>query len=166
MLDTLTKLSHIEMVISRLWRKREYLEISANLQQIAINYLIIWYIFIIFRPIDTSGSSDSPNYDGERRRRSYSSYKDYATDILQSSRQSLGNVSGTYELYDTSPIRYGTQSQNSSFMSEDLESLADSVQSENIHTYSQGYENKFKTTRPVRSTDLKSKVFLRKKLHL
>ncbi|KAK3094106.1 hypothetical protein FSP39_024188, partial [Pinctada imbricata] len=98
------------------------------------------------------GHESTPNL----HTRSYSSYSDYAKDILDSSYQSINGVmSGSYELYDdeisrlTSQYSLRSYSPTSSVKSADLDSFPDPVYS--------GTFNPFRT-RPVRSTDIKSRL--------
>lgn len=105
------------------------------------------------------------NYSGMRSRtssnassrRSYSCYRDYARDLIEGGQRSIhGVVSGSYELYDDStPHVRAVVSPPSSIVS-DLESLPDSVLSEQ-------YPGRIINTdplrtRPINSTDIKSRI--------
>ncbi|XP_069119081.1 uncharacterized protein [Argopecten irradians] len=105
------------------------------------------------------------NYSGMRSRtssnassrRSYSCYRDYARDLIEGGQRSIhGVVSGSYELYDDStPHVRAVVSPPSSIVS-DLESLPDSVLSEQ---YAGRIINTDPLrTRPINSTDIKSRI--------
>ncbi|XP_033735090.1 uncharacterized protein LOC117323766 [Pecten maximus] len=113
------------------------------------------------------------NYSGMRSRtssnassrRSYSSYRDYARDLIEGSRRSIhGVVSGSYELYDDSTQHSretGVISPPSSVVS-DLESLPDSILSEqyasNTTHSNMNTDPSFLRTRPINSKDIKSRI--------
>ncbi|OWF35730.1 hypothetical protein KP79_PYT10774 [Mizuhopecten yessoensis] len=105
-------------------------------------------------------------------RRSYSSYRDYARDLIEGSQRSIhGMVSGSYELYDTTNHGRGTGviSPPSSVVS-DLESLPDSILSEqyasNATTSHLNTDPSFIRTRPINSADIKSRIRKQRKIPL
>lgn len=92
-------------------------------------------------------------------KRAYSSYKDYARDVMDSSHRAMrGVVTGSYELYDDG-IGRELFSPTSSVIS-DFDSL--SVPDFNP-TYITPSRDNYARTRPVKSSDIKSKLFQKHK---
>ncbi|XP_060080344.1 uncharacterized protein LOC132559734 [Ylistrum balloti] len=119
------------------------------------------------------------NYSGMRSRtgsnassrRSYSSYRDYARDLIEGSQRSIhGVVSGSYELYDDNPRHTrdtGVTSPPASIVS-DLESLPDSILSEQyMNNTTPSFYNtdpSFLRSRPINSADIKSRLRRQRKV--